>query len=423
VAPRFFKTTKLFIENPADRQKHRVTLFLAPAKINRLLIWRADLFVYRRLYSFQSKGRITGSRPYKNMNTETEYLKSIAEEIAANKTGTNKPNHHLLTEAKRLEKDITHHLTSIENFTQRDTFHFNSLSKLVNICDILFDINETITPDVNIIIDLLTVVKQVIPDEIRPNLKLPKAFVTLQHKKSWVHHCELMHQHQVDARLIEIAGIPFQRFIKAEQKLCWCDFTWLKGYQAKLDILDWENADCNSPTEALMSLLIGRDFNHDSFYVYCKKYIAKRAKAVTGKRNRLLAYAECEKLVLEDTQTGVASYDFRANSVNTRLTKFIREEIDFVETHEREVPHAKLSFQFYKYTLAFFFKLLHEQKVFGDISFRELSEQIASTCTAMGADVPADSVVKKAYLKKQVDFARMESLLVNMLAYVRRFIG
>jgi hypothetical protein len=109
------------------------------------------------------------------------------------------------------------------------------------------------------------------------------------------------------------------------------------------------------------------------------------------------------------------------NSVSTRLLKWIGEEIDFVETHEREVPHAKLSFNFYKYTLAFFFKLLHEQKVFGDISFRELSEQIASTCTAMGADVPADTMVKKAYLKKQVDFDKMEELLVKMLDYLRRF--
>jgi hypothetical protein len=73
------------------------------------------------------------------MNTETEYLKSIAEEIAAHKSEdlrhSTKPNHHLANEVKRLEKDVTNHLTTIGNFTQRDTFHFNTLSKLVNICD------------------------------------------------------------------------------------------------------------------------------------------------------------------------------------------------------------------------------------------------------------------------------------------------
>jgi len=45
------------------------------------------------------------------MNTDTEYLKSIAEEIAANTKNNNpnkdKPNHHLANEAKRLAKEIT----------------------------------------------------------------------------------------------------------------------------------------------------------------------------------------------------------------------------------------------------------------------------------------------------------------------------
>ena len=56
------------------------------------------------------------------MNIETEALKSIAEEIAARAKEHNqeihKPDHYLVTEAKRLEKDITNNLTGIENFTQ-----------------------------------------------------------------------------------------------------------------------------------------------------------------------------------------------------------------------------------------------------------------------------------------------------------------
>jgi len=40
--------------------------------------------------------------------------------------------------------------------------------------------------------------------------------------------------------------------LKQWQKLYWGDFTWLKGYLAKLYIMDWENADCNSPAEALL---------------------------------------------------------------------------------------------------------------------------------------------------------------------------
>ncbi|MDB5091489.1 MAG: hypothetical protein JWR09_5483 [Mucilaginibacter sp.] len=103
-----------------------------------------------------------------------------------------------------------------------------------------------------------------------------------------------------------------------------------------------------------MSLLIGRDFNDDRFYIYCKKFIQVWTKAVAVK------YAECEKLVLEDTQLGTPSFDLRANSVSTRLLKWIKEEIDFVETHERENPYIKLHFSMYVNRIAFFFKLLRE---------------------------------------------------------------
>jgi len=364
------------------------------------------------------------------MNIETDYLKTIAEEIATNKIEhiqpPVKPNHHLLNEAKRLERSIITHLAAIENFTQRNTFHFNTLSKLVNVCDILFDVYNRITPDVKVMMDLLTSIKRVIPDEIRPNLKLTKAFVEMQLtpiSEAWLHQSSVMIRYYVPEKLIAIAGIPFRRFIEPKGNLLWGDFTWLRGYQAKLDILDWENPDCNSPSEALLSLLIGRDFNDDRFFIYCKKYIKDRTKAVSGKRNRLLAYAECEKLVLEDTQTGMPSFDCYANSVSTRLVTWIRNEIDFVETHEREQTFAKLHFHLYVNRIAFFFKLLSEQKVFGETSFKDLSQQVASTCLSIdGEEISAGTIISKAYPKDQKMLEEMEDILVKMLSYVRSFI-
>jgi hypothetical protein len=201
------------------------------------------------------------------MNTETDHLKRITDEITARTINdTNHPaeaDFHLAAEAKRLEKEIIHSLTTIENFTQRDTFHFNTLSKLVNICDQLYDTTKTVNPNVMVLIELLTNIKRVLPNELRPNLKLPKAFIELQHAgfaESCSQHTALMVAHNVPPKLIAIAGIPFKRFTEHKGNLLWGDYTWLKGYQAKLDILDWENADCNSPTEALMSLLIGPRF-------------------------------------------------------------------------------------------------------------------------------------------------------------------
>lgn len=361
------------------------------------------------------------------MNTETDYLKSIAEEIVKNRsTSETTPNHHLEVEAKRMEKLIIQSLNTIENFTQRDTFHFNTLSRLVNICDLLFEVTGNVNPDVQVIIELLTAVKRVIPDEIRPNLKLPKAFVEMQKdglSVIWGHHKKIMEEQEIGKKLIDIAGIPFLRFTEPKHTLYWGDFTWLKGYQAKLEILDWADADCNSSAEALMSLLIGRDFNDDRFYILCKKYIKQRALGVNGKRQRLLEYAECEKLVLQDTQVDTPSFDFHANSVSTRLLKWIKEEIDFVETHEREKPVAKFEFKWNIETIAFFFKLLWDHKIFGKVILETFSEQIASNCSSIGKDeFQAGSIFSRLYSKEPEVVKSVEKLLTAMLADVRKYL-
>jgi hypothetical protein len=359
------------------------------------------------------------------MTTETEYLKSIAEEISANKTNTDKPNHHLATEAKRLEKAIIHSLNNIENFTQRDTFLFNTLCKLVNISDLLYAVTGSVNPDVMILMDLMAAVRQITPDLIRSNLKLPKAFIVIQTDNwslVWKHQSEVITSHGVHPKLIEIAGIPFRRFIEPKQTLYWGDYTWLKGYQAKLEIMDWQDADCNSPEEALLSLLIGRDFNDDRFYIYCKKYIQARTRKISGKRQKLLEFAECQKLVLQDTQANVPSFDAHANSVSTRLIKWIGEEIDFVETHERERPLSKFEFKWNVETIAFFFKLLWDHKVFGKVSLEPLSEQIAANCSSVGKDeFQATTIFSRFYVKDVEVLKNVEHLLSAMLEDVRRF--
>ena len=361
------------------------------------------------------------------MNAETEHLKTIAEEIAAEIDQNEdhfKAHRYLAMEAKRLEKSILCRLTNLENFTQRDTFHFNTLSKLVHICDILF-YTRAITPNVLIILELFTTIKNVLPNETRPELKLPKAFVLQQREtidQGWIRHREIMLKKEISNDLVDIAGIPFKRFLTGNYQLFWGDFIWLENYLAKLDMMDWENIDCHGPGEALLSLLIGRDFNDNRFYIYCKKYISGRTGRIIDKKQRLLAYAECEKLVLEDTQVGISSYDIRANSISGRLIKWIREEIDFVERYEKETPFAKLQFNLYVNRIAFFFKLLSEQKIFGDTTFRELAQQIASTCLSMdGEEIQAGTIISKAYPKDQKMLEEMEILLVKLLEYVRSF--
>jgi hypothetical protein len=186
--------------------------------------------------------------------------------------------------------------------------------------------------------------------------------------------------------------------------------------------MDWENADCNSKTEALISLLIGRDFNDDRFYIYCKKYIQRRTGAITGKRKRLLEYAACEKLVLEDTQIGMSSFDTRANSISARLLKWIKEEIEFVETYEREVAISKFEFKWNVETIAFFFKLLWDHKLFGKVTLESFSEQIAANCSSVGREeFQATTIFSRFYVKDREVVGVVEKVLSEMLDDVRRY--
>jgi hypothetical protein len=355
-------------------------------------------------------------------DTDTEYLKKIAEEIAAapkSPEDDKQPDHHLEKEARRLEKAIIQSLYQIENDTQRDTFHFNIIRKLVSICDILFDATQTINPNVQVILDSLTNIKAILPNEIRLSLKLPKAFVLLNQPKfiaAWDKHAAEMARQSIATELIAIAAIPFQHFVLNDHHLYWGDYTWLRGYKAKLDIMDWEHADCSSKSEALVSLLIGRDFNDERFYIFCKKYIQTRMAAAESKEERLNELGICEKLVMEDTQPGMAAYDVHASSISVRLLKWITEEIDYVETHERDQPQIKFEFKWKAEMIACFFKLLHERKVFGNMTLERLAIAVAANCSSLDKDEFQASTVQSRFYKKDVELLKaIAKILRDML--------
>lgn len=361
---------------------------------------------------------------------DTIHLKTLALEIAARQSpDTNKEpkaDHRLLVEVDRLEKAITDTLRSIDNYTQRDTFHNDVLGKLIDICDILYEPNHRITPDTQELLNLLTNIKRILPREISPLLRLPKAFVHQQKeiiKTEWQPFEKTLHNYEIAKELVAIAAIPFSRFINGKEKLYWGDYTWLKGYAAKLAAVDWEHADCNSKTEALMSLLIGRDFNHEQFYVYCKRYIQERVSAVDTKKRRLQEYAVCEKLVLEDTQIGLPSFDRHENSISPRLIKWIKEENDALKTRELADFIAKLSVVWNVETLAVFFKLLWDHKVFRDVTLEVFSEQLAAAFSTKGkGDFKAHSVFGPFYVRDRDVLRVLEELLVKMLADVRKLL-
>ena len=361
------------------------------------------------------------------MHTETEVLKSIAEDIASrqNPDTINEPkaDHRLLYEANRLEKAIVKEMRTIENVTHRDTFRNDTIGKLVEICDLLYDVHQKVSPDTKVLLDLLTAIKKVLPAEISPRLRLPKAFVIAQKddfKTALATYEKLLEEQGIDDKLIPIAQIPFMRFTDGKENLFWGDYTWLKAYMAKLDAVDWENSDCSSKTEALMSLLIGRDFNHDQFFIYCKKYIQERIATIGTKKRRLHEYDICRTLVQEDAQHGLPAFDRHANPVADRLLNWIGEETKALKASDGEEYISKLGVVWNLETLAVFFKLLWDYKVFRDVTLEIFSEQIAAAFSTKGkGDFKARSIHGRFYVRDRDVLLTLEALLVKMLADIR----
>jgi hypothetical protein len=267
-----------------------------------------------------------------------------------------------------------------------------------------------------------------LPVEISPLLRLPKAFLYIRkepYETAWESYEKHLKAHGIDKKLIDIAAIPFKRFIDGKEKLYWGDFTWLKGYEAKLDAIDFENADCNSETEALMSLLIGRDFNHDRFYIYCKKYIQKRVAKIGTKQHRLQEYAICEKLVLEDTQVGLPCFDRHANALSPRLLKWIKEEIEAIKTLEDAYNEfGKIEFTWDVDTISLYYKYLMDKGIAKKINLETYSKQIAATVSSKGKEeFQWDTVYKRLYNKDEKSLKRIAEPLDAILEDVKFFLG
>ena len=365
------------------------------------------------------------------MNIETDYLKSIAEDVAAQRREENNsllPDKHLVAEANTVKKIIITRLLSIDNFPQREIFYFDTLTKLVDICDILFNAENSVSPEVRVLLDLLTEIKKVIPSEISPKLPLSKPFILLQSDpmmESCKAHAEIFREQGIEPKLITIATIPFKQFAQPVRKLYWRNFTWLKGYQEKLDTIDWENADCNSKTEALMSVLLNCDFNDDRFFIYCKRYIKQRVGSVQNKNRQLAALAECETLILEDTYYESHAFNHRRKNISEKLIDWVTKEKDAVRLKDSLANELyKIEFNLDVDSLALFWKHLMDHGITKLVGVDLYAKQIAATCSSKGKEEFKWETIKgKFYGKNPKYLKRVFDPLAAIIADIKRFLN
>lgn len=136
-----------------------------------------------------------------------------------------------------------------------------------------------------------------------------------------------------------------------------------------------------------MSLLIGRNFNHDQFFIYCKKYILARGKKSSTKKGRLQEYEICRKLVLENTQDGLPSFDRHASELSGRLLKLIREEIEAFKFNDTlEDMHYRIEYELDVDSIALFYKYQMDKGIIKKINLELYAKQIAATVSSKGKE-------------------------------------
>lgn len=364
------------------------------------------------------------------MHTETEYLKTLAMEIAARpktETQTIAADKHLTAEALRVKTIITSHLLHVDNFPQREIFYFNTLTKLVDICDILYTEAGTVSPDIVIILDLLTDIKKVVPSEISPNLPLAKGFIA-QQSVPVQQRCQaqenIFKEQDIEPKLIDIATIPFKEFSNASRKTYWRNYTWLKGYEEKLNTIDWDNADCSSKTEALMSVLLSCDFNDDRFFIYCKKYVLDRTGRYGTRKRRLAEFAECEKLILQDTIGAFPPYNHRWSNISQKLVNWITIEVKTIKANDSfDEELYKIEYLWDVDSIALYHKYLMDNGITKKINTELYAKQIAATVSSIGkVEFKWETIHKRLYVKDQKSLRKIYEPLSAIVANVRLFL-
>lgn len=368
------------------------------------------------------------------MNIEFDILEAMVKDLAAKAklhTPGRSADSALVREAARIETLVSSKLLALKNPTQVSTMLNMVLQKLIRICDSLFAINGSISPETQVVLDLLTAIKGIVPQSISPQLPLPKAFVTMQTLSFAAQWERLQQTFQVyikDPLLIEIASLPVRAFIPEKGKLVWADYTWLRRFFEFVENIDWEHHDCGSAEEALISALIRLGYNHQRFLGYCYRVIKEKTDGKIGRKAKLEELTRCKTLILQDVAISDLRYESRTEKVGDQLCSWVDAEIRLVAQIEPDDAGDSFKNPYkFKHKLsvlatALWYKLQYDNDLFDEESLDVLAEKISRNCASkQQSDISSGSVKTKFYTKDTVTIKTIEELLVKMLNDLRNF--
>lgn len=367
------------------------------------------------------------------MHIEFDILEAMVKDIAA-KPKINHvdklPESAMVQEAKRIEMLVSDKLLALKTPTQVSTMLNLVLQKLTRICDQLFEVDNAISPETLVVVDLVTSIKSTVPQSISLHLSLPKAFIHTQGRlfgEYWQQLQARLSEQGINPALIEIAGLPIQSFALNKGKLQWIDYIWLCRFFNFIENIDWQHHDCGSTEEALIFALIRLGYHHQRFLNYCCRLIKERTEAKAGRKAKLEELARCKTLILQEIAVSDPRYE-PTEKVGVRLCAWVDAEIRLVAQIEPEDAGDTFNNPFkFKHKLsvlatALWYKLQYDHGVFDENSLDLLADKITKNCASkQQSEISPGSVKTKFYTKDSVTIKQIEDVLIKMLEDLRNF--
>lgn len=266
----------------------------------------------------------------KNMNYELVFLDDLVAEIAAVRKPSEivmEPDARLVTETKKVARIMRSHLLNMHKGKVKMYLQIN-LHTLVALCDLLYDPARKCNPDADVLLSLLEEIRMDVNRHIPGNLCIPRLFRTQENAKfqqQWLSIRKRMEEGGIDAKLIALAGIPFDKFNRIAEKLEWDDFKYLRKYSRHLEKALGKTKASES---LIIDTLIGLGYNETDFIRYYFE-LMQGAASEQAEPEAQVVLRRYRKMIRRVVRCTNMRYDPYKKPVVKELTKWIDAELDF----------------------------------------------------------------------------------------------
>lgn len=361
------------------------------------------------------------------VNQEFNRLESLAAEIAERNEkgkGQNLADEQLVTEVGVLKEFLLSKMTALNNETQVATFLKVNLARLVRICDILYSPLRLVNPDGEVLLGLIEEVRKPAADLIAGSIVLPKLFCAkeaLGFTGEWLRIKAVLLESGIDPLLVEIIGIPFNRFLQLEGKTTWSDFRYLR----KFGVILGECISAGSFDEiVLLEMLIGLGYNHSRFSAYYSRMLQAAISDLNPEEQRKVLLRAKARLFQVTLYTSMR-FDPGKMRVENELSRWIDAElgVPFEAVFALDGEAGKLNRTQRVAELAYWEKLMYDHGFYNESNLDVFSEKIARNFNAKdGRSFTGSSIKAKLYSKDKSVIAPIAKKLREMLDDLDNFL-